>query len=102
MPALPADQRFPSFVEGPEEAHVPRESFAHRAEDAAGPVVHACRLAQGVGDGEPDVAVLFAPLPFAHVPEDQHAPDSFPSASRIGAALSSMGRSVPSLAIRTV
>ena len=42
------------------------------------------------------------PASARHVPEDQDGPDDPPAGSRIGAALSSMGRSVPSLAIRTV
>ena len=42
------------------------------------------------------------PPAFGHVPEDQDDARDPPPASRIGAALSSIGRSVPSLAIRTV
>ena len=41
MPAPDAVQRRSHFIDGPVEAHVPPEVFAHRPENTFGPVVQA-------------------------------------------------------------
>ena len=47
VPAFRAEERRALFVEGPQDAHVPADVFAHRPQDAASPVVHTSLLRSG-------------------------------------------------------
>ena len=67
MPALPTYKRFVILPHRPEESHVPAEVFAHRPQDTFGPVIQAGGFVQGVGHGEPGVAMLLGPLRFGDV-----------------------------------
>ena len=64
--------RFAGLLGNPEEAGIPRQVLADRAQDAGRCLVHAGRLVQHVRDGQPRIAMLFlAPL-FHRAAKDQH------------------------------
>ncbi len=69
MPTFGTDERHAAFIDSPEKAHVPGEVFAHRPQDARGPVVHVYRFAQRVGHGEPHVTLLFSSLLLGNIPQ---------------------------------